>query len=113
MRVKSQKGVTAAYRAAAARYRRAQEAAGPAAAEDILRESNRTVPVDTGALQESGHVNVEGDRAIVEYNTPYAVIVHEDMEAEHTTGGPRFLAKAIAKDRKAFTREFLHALARD
>lgn len=49
------------------------------AGEKILAAANNIVPVDTGALQESGHVelDIRGPHLIahVTYSTPYAVYV--------------------------------------
>ena len=65
-------------------------------AQDTMDASRGEVPVDTGALRDSGDVgslNVSGSRAAVEfgYSASYAVIVHEDMNNHHDDGGPKFL----------------------
>ena len=61
----------------------------------ILNASNQIVPVNTGALAESGKVVKQGNDSIVEYDTEYAAIVHEDMEAQHGNGRQaKFLQKA-------------------
>lgn len=51
-----------------------------AAANVLLDESRKEVPLDTGALSRSGAVDVnEGDlSATVSYDTPYAVRWHEE-----------------------------------
>lgn len=53
----------------------------------LLGESQKLVPVDTGALRASGQVAVEGKllatTAYVFYGTSYATYVHEDLEAFH------------------------------
>jgi hypothetical protein len=57
----------------------------------IFAESQRLVPVDTGALHDSGYLNTgwEGNRAVAEIGyapggiPDYAVKVHEDLEARH------------------------------
>jgi hypothetical protein len=90
---------------------RAKDAAGVAVAEGlkkaagvILRKSNTYVPVDTGRLKASGHVQVEGSgmsaRAAVVYDTDYAVYVHEILTKKHkspTTA--KFLERAVRETR--------------
>lgn len=53
------------------------------AAAFILDKSQDLVPVDTGELKESGHVEARGQEASVVYEAEHAVIVHEDLEARH------------------------------
>jgi hypothetical protein len=43
----------------------------------MLHEANKTVPYNEGILQASGHVSADDQRAVVSYDTPYAVLVHE------------------------------------
>lgn len=54
------------------------------AAEIILEASQKLVPVDTGRLKKSGHIeqNSEGTYSIV-YDAPYALFVHEIMGNYH------------------------------
>lgn len=54
----------------------------------ILSESKKQVPLDTGALQRSGAVDVneEGNEAAVSYDTPYAVRQHEMVHYFHQRG---------------------------
>lgn len=58
------------------------------AAEHVLSVSTRKVPHDRGTLQNSGRTSVDGKnlRAVVSYNTPYAVRQHEDMTLRHGGG---------------------------
>ncbi|MDE5415484.1 hypothetical protein [Alkalihalobacterium chitinilyticum] len=46
-------------------------------AESVLKESNSKVPLDTGALMNSGEVVHDQNSAVVAYHEPYAAIVHE------------------------------------
>lgn len=64
-----------------------------------MTESKRRVPVDTGALRESGRVEeaeegavrlVYGDAAV-----DYALEVHENLEAFHPNGEAKFLERPI------------------
>lgn len=71
---------------------------------EVLAHSQKIVPVDTGALRSSGHVEhpkVEGGRVVVTvgYGGPavgYALRVHEDLEARHNEGQEaKFLEKGV------------------
>lgn len=58
-------------------------------AEELLREANYLIPIDTGAMIGSGKAGkVPGTSGIdtqgyVTYDTPYVVWVHEDMSKRH------------------------------
>ena len=68
------------------------------AAEHILYESNKQVPIEEGTLERSGRTSVDGDslRAAVSYDTPYAVVQHEDMTLHHDAGrNAKFLENAM------------------
>lgn len=56
----------------------------------ILRKSQKIVPVDTGALKNSGRVKLKGRgftaNAVIEYLVAYAIYVHENLEARHKQG---------------------------
>ena len=58
---------------------------------DLERRSKEEAPVDTGDLRGSGYsevVNVyQGYKGLVGFNTPYALIQHEDMTFNHPQGG--------------------------
>jgi hypothetical protein len=73
--------ISAAERKAAAR-------AIKSAAEFLLEQSNRTVPHDEGVLQNSGAVDMDEQavEASVYYDTPYAVVQHEDLTIRHDAG---------------------------
>ena len=57
----------------------------------VMSGAKKLVPVDTGALRSTGHVNIPLARAGVVLVTlgfggpaaPYAIRVHEDLEARH------------------------------
>jgi hypothetical protein len=57
-------------------------------ADELLRKSNETIPLDTSAMMHSGQVDVFPDQftATVSYNTPYAVRQHEDLTYRHAAG---------------------------
>lgn len=58
-------------------------------AQNILGESQKLVPVDTGTLQKSGSVKLNSETltAQISYNTPYALKQHEDATLNHPNGG--------------------------
>lgn len=66
------------------------------AGEVILEESNRTVPLLEGPLMASGVVDADARSATVSYDTPYAVVQHEDMTFTHAPGRrAKFLQLAV------------------
>jgi len=76
----------------------------------ILDDAKRRAPVDTGNLRNSGHVEPRSGGVAVVFDTPYAVQVHEDLNANHAHGEARFLAKAVAKRRNRIAREVAREL---
>lgn len=58
------------------------------AAEHVLAESRRVVPIEEAALERSGTATVDEDdlRAAVAYDTPYAVRQHEELDYRHDAG---------------------------
>jgi hypothetical protein len=70
------------------------------AAEFILDESNKRVPIDEGTLANSGNTFVDGDVAYVYYDTPYALRVHEDMSMKHKNGRTHHYLSYAVRDNK-------------
>ena len=62
------------------------EAAVGDAAEFLLEEANRTVPIEEATLTRSGTVSQEGLNAVVSYDTPYAARQHEELDWRHDEG---------------------------
>lgn len=60
------------------------------AAEYVLGESRQVVPIEEATLERSGRASAEqrGGRATgaVSYDTPYAVVQHEEMHFQHAPG---------------------------
>ena len=58
------------------------------AAEHLLEYANRTVPIDEGMLQDSGQASIDRSqlKAVVSYDTPYAVRQHEELTYQHAPG---------------------------
>jgi hypothetical protein len=79
-------------------------------AEALMTEAKQETPVDTGALRASGHVKVpqtDNDSAVVVcgFGGPaagYAVIVHENLEANHPTGKAKFLEDPFNRRLRGF-----------
>lgn len=76
-----------------------------AEAEIEMTEAKRRTPVDTGALRASGHVGrAKRDAGEITVrlsfggpSAPYAVYVHENLEAYHPTGQAKFLEGTLAE----------------
>ncbi len=72
-------------------------------AEREMTEAKRKVPVDTGTLRDSGHVqqpehDANGVSVVMGFGgaaESYAVIVHEDLEALHAVGEAKFLESVL------------------
>lgn len=58
------------------------------AAEHLLAESRKQVPLEEGTLERSGTASVDPGslRAAVAYDTPYAVVQHERLDYQHDGG---------------------------
>lgn len=72
-------------------------------AEDCLGEANKTVPIEEGILSGSGFTEV--DRAALEgqvaYDTPYAVVQHENPDFRHDPGRrAHWLERTVAENAK-------------
>ncbi|GAB3437482.1 hypothetical protein [Actinophytocola sediminis] len=58
------------------------------AAEHVLGESRREVPLEEATLERSGVASVDAESltAAVAYDTPYAVRQHEELDYQHDEG---------------------------
>lgn len=58
------------------------------AAEHLLGASRAVVPIEEATLERSGRAQTDRPalRAVVSYDTPYAVIQHEALEFQHDAG---------------------------
>lgn len=78
--------------------------------DDALEKSNRVIPIEEGILQDSGFVEVERVgvsemRGQVAYNTPYAVVQHEDPTLQHDDGRKdHYLEDTVNENREAWER---------
>jgi len=89
------------------RVRKAERAGAAAglfrAAEHVLGVSNDLVPHDVGDLERSGATDVDAERliAVIAYDTPYAVVQHEDLTLQHDEGRQaKYLETAVNTERK-------------
>lgn len=71
-----------------AQVRRAAAAALSDGAEFGLEQANRTAPIEEGTLIRSGTTDVDRSalKAVISYDTPYAVRQHEDTRLRHDSG---------------------------
>ncbi|OII60969.1 hypothetical protein BJP40_08350 [Streptomyces sp. CC53] len=88
--------------AAALRGTRAGGARGlRLAAEHVLTESRRIVPIEEAALERSGVATVDESSltAAVSYDTPYAVRQHEELTYRHDAGRTaKYLERPLAEE---------------
>ena len=83
--------------AIAMRAERAASGAARAAGEAIMLRSGALAPRKSGAMAASARVEVEGTKARVSYDVPYARIQHERADLNHPRGGQAgFLSAAVS-----------------
>lgn len=71
------------------------------AAEHVKKESNELVPHERGDLERSGISSVDDNetKAAVSYDTPYAVIQHENLAFKHIKKGQaKYLETALNQE---------------
>ena len=58
------------------------------AAENVLEQATRIVPLNEGTLMRSGVASVDAEQlvAAIAYDTPYAVRQHEELDYSHQRG---------------------------
>jgi hypothetical protein len=80
----------------------------------LLRKSQQVVPVDTGALKNSGFTRKTGSGfstdVTVGYTQSYAIYVHENLEARHKPGK---IAKYLEKPARDYRQEMLQIIRRE
>lgn len=73
------------------------------AAEHVLGEARKRVPIEEATLERSGAVSTDPAnlRAAVTFDTPYAVVQHEDMGLKHDAGREaKYLENAMNAERE-------------
>lgn len=86
-------------------------------AEIEMTEAKRRTPVDLGPLRASGHVvyGHAGLTARLDFggpSAPYAVYVHEDLEAFHRVGQAKFLESVLLESAPYFAERVARRMAR-
>lgn len=86
-------------------------------AEYIMTAAKLDTPVDTGALRQSGRVDYGVTTAFfatatLSFNTPYAIYVHENLQAHHPVGHAKFLERAVASNVAFLNRQLAEAVKR-
>lgn len=61
----------------------------------ILGRAIQLTPIDTGFLRSSGVVIDLGDAIVIAFVAPYALYVHENLQAHHNVGRAKFLEVAV------------------
>ena len=72
------------------------------AAEFLLEQANRTVPIEESTLEGSGDIDLDeaGLQASVFYDTPYARRQHEDTRLAHDEGRrAKWLERTLAEEK--------------
>lgn len=81
---------------AASRLIRKAAAEGLAdAAEVVKQEAIQRTPLETGELRNSAGSASEGLEAVVFFDTPYAVVQHENVGYDHGDGEAKYLENAV------------------
>lgn len=77
----------------------------------LQRESQKIVPIDTGALRNSANTRAEGEGlstvVYVTYGMDYAIYVHEDLQAAHAPGKQAKYLEQPAREKRAEMREIV------
>lgn len=81
-----------------------------AAAEHVLGESRKQVPIEEATLERSGATDVDDDQASIFYDTEYAVVQHEDLDNRHDPGRK---AKYLEEPLNASKRDVERILAQE
>lgn len=72
--------------------------------------AQQRTPVDTGNLKNSAYTRKQGELGVtVGFSAAYAIFVHEDVEARHTTGQAKFLESALRDNREAIRQILLRS----
>ncbi|GAA0934945.1 hypothetical protein [Nonomuraea longicatena] len=83
-------------------------------AEHVLQVSRTQVPIDEATLERSGAATVDESQltAAVSYETPYAVVQHEDLDLKHAPGRKAKYLEDPARDEAETVRALVAAQIR-
>jgi molybdopterin-guanine dinucleotide biosynthesis protein len=74
--------------------------------QELLKMSNKIVPVDTGALKKSGKIEVVGAEVTVGYYEEYAAIIHEKLSLHLKNGQSKYLEDPLKTNLSLWQRIF-------
>jgi hypothetical protein len=83
--------------------------------EAALADANQTCPVETGTLRRSGFAEVDEQNLVgqVAYDTPYAVIQHEDPHFHHDPPTrDHWLERSVAENQRRYAEVMAERLRR-
>ena len=73
--------------------------------EQILTTARQRVPIEEGTLERSGATAQRDLSGVVSFDTPYAVVQHEDLTLNHDAGRQaKYLETAMADERTTVAR---------
>lgn len=89
--------------------------------EGIMAQSKSLVPVDTGTLRSSGHVQLPkriGNRIVVTLgyggpSAPYAIPVHENLQVFHKVGVAKYLSLPFRQAARGFPKRLAARLRKE
>ncbi|MFI6317280.1 hypothetical protein ACIBG8_07165 [Nonomuraea sp. NPDC050556] len=83
-------------------------------AEHVLQVSRTQVPIDEATLERSGAASVDDASltAAVSYETPYALVQHEDLDLKHAPGRKAKYLEDPARDEADIVRALIAAQIR-
>ena len=79
-------------------------------ARDLAEASIAQAPLETGALRASCRISGEGTRAVVSYNTDYALEQHERLDYHHKTGKAKYLEDPLNENRDRYIQAIAQAV---
>lgn len=85
---------------------------------DLLGRSVELAPIEDGELRGSGKVEFEEDGnklvGTVSFNTPYAVVQHEEMSYNHPQGGQaKYLEQPYQQNAERYVRHIADSVRRE
>lgn len=80
---------------------------------DLLERAKELAPRATGELIASGFVEAGPDGLAVGFAAAHALVVHEDMDARHASGGAKFLERPLFDAESDLQRKIADAVNRE
>jgi len=79
---------------------------------DLTGEAQRRAPFEEGTLRASGYWEIEGAKARIIFDTPYAAVQHERIDFKHTDGEAKYLEKPAKEKQAAYAEDLAARLRR-